>query len=181
MQKLEILAIAATNHLDPINKRLLQYIGSLITSQNSNSSVEVIDLIPFELPLYRQDREEEEGIPEKAKEFYSRITQADVVFLSFAEHNGSFTAVYKNLFDWTSRIDQKVYQDKPVILLSASPGPRGGAGVLAAAEMGAPYFGMNVQAKISVPMFQESFDPASGKIINSDIEEKIQATLTTLY
>ena len=156
---MKILAIAATNHKDSMNKKLLHYVASVF---EEGTDSEIIDLLDYELPLYRQDREQEDGIPQGAQDFYNKISSADAVIISFAEHNGSFTAVYKNLFDWMSRIDQKVYQDKPVILMAASPGPRGGAGVLGAAEMGAPYFGMDMKAIISVPTFQDNFDVESG-------------------
>ncbi|MEM7621243.1 MAG: NAD(P)H-dependent oxidoreductase [Pseudomonadota bacterium] len=174
---MQILAIAATNHKDSMNKKLLNYTASVFEDGND---VEVLDLLEYELPLYRQDREQEKGIPQDAQDFYNKIGSADAVIISFAEHNGSFTAVYKNLFDWMSRIDQKVYQDKPVILMAASPGPRGGAGVLAAAEMGAPYFGMDVKAKVSVPNFKDNFDVESGVVTNPDIQKQIQDALTAL-
>ena len=174
---MKILAIAATNHKDSMNKKLLNYVASLF---EDGTDSEVIDLLDYELPLYRQDREEDDGIPQAAQDFYQKIGAADAVIISFAEHNGAFTAVYKNLFDWMSRIDQKFYQDKPVILMAASLGPRGGAGVLAAAEMGAPYFGMDVKAKVSVPTFQDNFDFEKNEITNDDINQQIQAALASL-
>ncbi|MEM7621319.1 MAG: NAD(P)H-dependent oxidoreductase [Pseudomonadota bacterium] len=174
---MKILAIAATNHKDSMNKKLLHYVASVF---EDSADTEVIDLLDYELPLYRQDREHNEGIPQAAQDFYNKIGIADAVIISFAEHNGSFTAVYKNLFDWMSRIDQKVYQDKRVILMAASPGARGGAGVLAAAEMGAPYFGMDVKAKISVPTFEDNFDVEFGSVTNPDIQKQIKAAITAL-
>ena len=174
---MKILAIAATNHKDSMNKKLLHYVASRF---EDGIDTEVTDLLDYELPLYRQDREQNDGIPQAAQDFYQKIGDADAVIISFAEHNGAFTAVYKNLFDWMSRIDQKVYQDKPVILMAASPGPRGGAGVLGAAEMGASYFGMNVKAKVSVPTFQDNFDIETGEIINPDIQKQIQDAMSVL-
>jgi len=61
-------------------------------------------------------------VPDLAHQFYKKIGEADALLISFAEHNGSYTAVFKNLYDWTSRIDMKVYQDKPVVMLSTSIG-----------------------------------------------------------
>lgn len=178
---MKILAIAATNHKDSINKKLLHYTASILQdSAAPGTSIEILNLADYELPLYRQDREETGGIPAGAQEFYEKIGNSDAVILSFADHNGSFTAVYKNLFDWMSRIDQKVYRDKPVIFMAASPGPRGGAGVLNAAEMGAPYFGMDIKAKVSVPNFQDNFDFETGEITNEDIKQDIQIAITAL-
>ena len=61
---------------------------------------------------------ERDGIPELAHDFFDKIGAADAVLISFAEHNGFYTAAYKNIFDWASRIDMRVYQDKPAVLLS---------------------------------------------------------------
>ncbi|MEM9103926.1 MAG: NAD(P)H-dependent oxidoreductase [Pseudomonadota bacterium] len=174
---MKIFAIAATNHKDSINKKLLQYVSTLCEEE---TDIEICDLLDYELPLYRQDREQDDGIPAKAQEFYNKIGNSDAVIISFAEHNGAFTAVYKNLFDWMSRIDQKVYQDKPMIIMAASPGGRGGAGVLGAAEMGAPFFGMDVKGKVSVPTFQDNFDFEMNEISNDDIKKQIQTALSAL-
>jgi NAD(P)H-dependent FMN reductase len=48
------------------------------------------------------------------QEFYKKIGVADAVILSIAEHNGSYTAAYQNLFDWASRISDAVFQYKPI-------------------------------------------------------------------
>ncbi|MEM9159612.1 MAG: NAD(P)H-dependent oxidoreductase [Verrucomicrobiota bacterium] len=177
---MKILAIAATNHADSINKRLLSFASSILREDKPGLEIEILDLIDYELPLYRQDRESDSGVPLKAQEFYNKIGQVDSVIISFAEHNGGFTAVYKNLFDWMSRIDQNVYQDKPMIVMAATPGPRGGAGVLGSVDMIAPHFGMNVKAKVSVPVFQENFNFETGQITNEGIREEVYNALQML-
>jgi NAD(P)H-dependent FMN reductase len=75
-----------------------------------HASTEVLDLNDFEMPLFSVDREQAGGIPDFAHQFYKKVGAADALLVSFAEHNGSYSAAYKNLFDWTSRIDNKVYQ-----------------------------------------------------------------------
>ena len=100
---MKVLAFAATNHVQSINKQLVKYASTLIDAE-----VEILDLNDFDMPIYSQDREQDSGIPEQAQRFFDKIGQADAVVISFAEHNGSYTAAYKNLFDWTSRINMKV-------------------------------------------------------------------------
>jgi chromate reductase len=46
---------------------------------------------------------------------------------------------YKNLFDWASRKKREVYQDKPIIMLSTSPGAGGAKSVLSAATESAHF------------------------------------------
>lgn len=176
---MKILAFAATNHKSSINKKLINYTLAAIQENIPNAEIELIDLIDYELPFYRQDREAE-GIPAQARQLYDKIGQQDAIIVSFAEHNGSYTAVYKNLFDWMSRINPKVYQDKPMLVMAASPGPRGGAGVLAAVESGAPFFGMDIKARVSVPTFQDNFDSNNNEISNPEIKSQVNAAIKSL-
>ena len=178
---MNILAFAATNHKDSINRKLIVYTLDLLKNDFFPAAhTEILDLNDYELPIFRQDREDENGTAPKAQAFYDKIGAADAVIVSFAEHNGTYTAAYKNLFDWTSRISQKVYQDKPVIIMATSPGARGGIGVLTAVETGAPFFGMDIKAKLSVPSFQDNYDFDTGTITNSDIEQQIRQALDAL-
>ena len=86
------------------------------------------------------------------------------MIVSFAEHNGSYSAAYKNLFDWASRIDQKVFQNKPTIYLSTSPGPGGAGSVLSSAKGSARFFGVDLKASVSVANFHDVFDAQTGRI-----------------
>ncbi|MEM9943677.1 MAG: NAD(P)H-dependent oxidoreductase [Planctomycetota bacterium] len=178
---MKILAIAASNSQTSINKKLVTFVSNRFKSEyKSEAEVEVIDLIDFEMPLYRPDREAEGGVPAPAQSFFDKIGATDVVFVSFAEHNGLYSAVYKNLFDWSSRIDQKVYQNKPMVLLSTSPGPRGASNVLQTATDSAPHFGMDVKGSVSIPSFQDNFDVDANNITNSELIAKVDEALKSL-
>lgn len=173
---MNILAFAATNSTQSINRQLLSYASTLI----ENADIELLDINDYEMPLYSSDREAAGGIPEQARRFYQKIGAADALLISFAEHNGSYTAAYKNLYDWTSRIDMKVYQSKPTIMLSTSPGAGGAANVLAAATKSAPFFGADLKASMSVPSFFDNFDAESRSLIEKGLVQKLQATLSHL-
>ncbi|MFK8011700.1 MAG: NADPH-dependent FMN reductase, partial [Marinicellaceae bacterium] len=134
---MKILAFAASSSTKSINKKLVTYAASLL----DNCTVEIADLNDYEIPLFSVDKEAQLGHPELAQAFMSKISDADALIISFAEHNGSYTAAYKNLFDWCSRIDAKVYKDKPMLLLSTSPGAGGANTVLSAAINSIPHFG----------------------------------------
>jgi len=166
---MKLLAFAASSSRKSINKQLVTYAASLV----EGAEVEVLDLNDYELPLFSVDREAELGHPELAKAFLSRIAASDALVISFAEHNGSYSAAYKNLFDWSSRNAPKVFQDKPMVLLSTSPGARGGASVLAAATDSAPRFGGHVKASLSIPSFHENFDVERGTLRNKELQAKL--------
>ena len=122
----------------------------------------MLDLNDFEMPLYSPERERENGIPAAAVEFVEHIAGADAIILSLAEHNGSYTAAFKNLLDWASRHQHKLWSGKPMLLLSTSPSARGGAGVMAAANASFPHLGADIKASFSLPSYHEHFCPEQG-------------------
>ena len=173
---MKLLAFAASSSSASINKQLVAYAASLLPQFD----LELLDIHDFELPLFSEDRERELGQPELAKQFLTKIGAADALLISFAEHNMSYTAAWKNLYDWCSRIDANVYQGKPLVLLSTSPGGRGGANVLEAALNSAPRFGADVKGSLSIPSFYENFDSERGELTNAELQAKLVATVNTL-
>ncbi|OHU88119.1 MULTISPECIES: NADPH-dependent FMN reductase [Pseudoalteromonas] len=173
---MKVLAFAASSSRQSINKQLATYAASLV----EGAQVEVLDLNDFEMPIYSSDRENEQGIPAQAQTFYKKIAEADAIIVSFAEHNGSYTAAYKNLFDWTSRISQKVYQDTPMVLLATSPGPGGAKSVLGSATGSAPFFAMDVKASMSVPSFYDVFDSEKGELTDETLKQQLKESVFSL-
>ncbi|MEO0590957.1 MAG: NAD(P)H-dependent oxidoreductase [Pseudomonadota bacterium] len=167
---MRLLAFAASNSSKSINRQLVRYAASLV----EGAEIDDLDIHDFEMPIYRSDREEESGIPQLAHEFLARIGQADAIIISFAEHNGNYTAAFKNLFDWCSRLGRDVWQSKPMVLLSTSPGGRGGKGVLEIASGAAPRFGGEVIGTLSVPSFGESFDARAGELKDADLDAQLR-------
>ncbi|GLQ70830.1 NADPH-dependent FMN reductase [Vibrio penaeicida] len=169
---MKIIAFAATSSRESINKQLVTYASSLI----DGADVEVLDINDYEMPLFSTDREKELGQPAEAKAFYEKLGSADAIVISFAEHNGSYTAAYKNLFDWTSRVDMKLFQNTPVVVLATSPGPGGAKNVLATAVGAIPHFGGSVIGDFSLPSFFDNFDMDQGKVK----DETLNAALVEL-
>ena len=91
---------------------------------------EMIDLLDFEMPIYGEDRESEHGVPELAFKFKKLIKESDGIVISFAEHNGVYTAAFKNILDWISVVEKVVWCNKPMFLLATSNGARGAKTVL---------------------------------------------------
>lgn len=173
---MRILAFAASNSSTSINRQLAEYAATLA----AGAEIEMLDIHDYEMPLYRSDREAADGIPQLAHDFLAKIGSVDALIVSFAEHNGGYTAAFKNLFDWSSRADQKVWQEKPMLLLSTSPGGRGGQGVLETAIGGAPHFGGNVVGHLAVPGFYGNFDSDSGKLTDEKLDAELRALVAKL-
>ena len=166
---MKLLAFAASNSKKSINKQLVTYAASLL----KGADVEVLDLNDYEMPLFSVDKEEELGHPALAKAFLAKIAACDALIISFAEHNGTYSVAYKNIFDWCSRAGGKVFQNKPLVLLATSPGARGGASVLAAATNSMPFFAGQVMATLSIPSFFDNFDLEKGILKNEDLKQQL--------
>lgn len=171
----KIIAFGASSSKTSINKQLATYAANLF----KNAEVEVLDLNDYEMPLFSVDREKENGIHTLAHQFYDKIGSADFIVISFAEHNGNFSTAFKNLLDWSSRINAKTFQEKPVLLLATSPGARGGASVLDIATKRFPFQGATVKGSFSLPTFYENFDVVHG-IINSEYKNQLEEIINSI-
>ncbi len=162
-----ILVFAGSNSKKSINKELATYASSLA----KNVAVEILDLNDFPLPLYSIDAETENGIPENAQSFFDKVQTADGIILSLAEHNGNYSVTFKNIFDWMSRIEQKLWNNIPMLLMATSPGGRGGSTALSIAKNSFPHMGGNVVADFSLPSFYDNFK--DGTIVNKDLKNQL--------
>ena len=154
----KILAFGASSSIHSINKKFATYAANQLT----DVEVTILDLNDFEMPIYSIDREQAGGIPDLAKQFKKHIQNADGIIVSFAEHNGSYTAAYKNIYDWMSRLEGSVWGEKTMILLSTSPGGRGAKTVLEAAYSSYSRGNKNVVAHFSLPSFNQNFSVEGG-------------------
>jgi NAD(P)H-dependent FMN reductase len=168
----KILAFGASNSINSINKRLASYTAKMISPEESF----IIDLNDFEMPIYSEDREKKDGIPEKAVKFKKLISESDGIVISLAEHNGNYTAAFKNIYDWISVVEKVVWNNKPLFLLAASEGSNGGNNVL---QIAASRFSRQSNFEIplfSLPNFSENFSDLEGiidKVLNDEFEVQI--------
>ncbi len=154
---LKILAFGGSSSKNSINKSFAHFAAK----QFPNAEIKMLDLNDFEMPVFSVDKEA--VFPTQAKEFAQHIDHCDLIVMSLAEHNGSYSAAFKNIFDWVSRIPQRsVFNNKPIFLLSTSPGPRGGSSVLETAHKRFPFNGGVVVGAMSLPSFGQNFSHTEG-------------------
>jgi NAD(P)H-dependent FMN reductase len=146
---------------------LAEYVGSTL----KGVKVTQLDLNDYQLPVYSIDIEKEQGFSKDLKNLNEQIESADGIVLSLAEHNGAYSAAFKNAFDWLSRIDGKVWRNKPMLLLSTSPGVRGGQSVMDIALSRFPFNGGNIVGSMTFPSFDQNFK--DGGIVNKELELKL--------
>ncbi|WP_274475503.1 NADPH-dependent FMN reductase [Mangrovimonas aestuarii] len=168
-----IVSFAGSISKNSINKQLVNYAGQFVNI----GQVKLLDLNDYELPLFGVDLQNEKGIPDNAYRFLKEIQSADGIILSLAEHNGAYTTAFKNIFDWMSRIDGKLWNEIPMLLMATSPGRRGGASVLQIAKNRFPYMGGNIVAEFCLPSFNENFK--GGKIIDKELNTALKISIET--
>lgn len=156
---MKTIAFGASYSRQSINKKFATYTSSLFSDI---SEVLVLDLNDFPLPLFTVDLEAEIGYPEAVQKFIDVIHSADFLVISMTEHNGNFSAAFKNLFDWTSRVDGKIFEGKKMFLISTSPGGRGGKSSLEIAKARFPLHGADILETFSLPKFYENFEITKG-------------------
>jgi len=162
-----IITIGASSSKKSINKILAEYTGNLL----DNVKLIKVDLNDFVMPIFSVDIENEQGFSKGIKELNAIIESADGFVISFAEHNGAYSAAFKNAFDWLSRINGKVWRDKPMLLLATSPGERGGQSVLEIASARFPFNGGKIVGSMPFPSFFDNFK--EGEIVNDDLKENL--------
>lgn len=167
---MKILAFGGSSSKHSINKQLAAYAASLF----EGGEVDLIDLNDYELPLFNVDREKLIGHPPAARTFLDKIEWADILVISVAEHNAGLTSAFKNIYDWASRQKKVVFNDTPLLLLSASPGKMGGKNALEAAKISLKWYGGNIKATFSLPLFNENFDTEAGKISNKELDDTLR-------
>ena len=177
---MKILAFAGSNSSKSINKDLVAYTTTLF----KGDTIEILDLNDYEMPLFSSDRVGKNGIHQLALDFAQKIDESDLLIISLAEHNGSYSVAFKNIYDWVSRIqNRKAFGNKPILLMATSPGARGGATVLEAAKGSFPYFGGKVLETFTFPNFYENFDNSKGIInerLNMELKNKAVSVKTQL-
>ncbi len=161
---MKVLAIAGSNSRQSLNKSLVAYAAQL-----SQAEATLIDMRSFDnTPLYSAERQQLDGFPAEIKALYEQLQVYDGFLLASPEHNGSIPAVLKNVIDWLSRIDMKFFGNKPLVLLSTSPGPNGGQTNLKTMSSLVPWWGAQLIDSYSLGNFHQHM--LNGELQNPERE-----------
>lgn len=168
----KILAFGASSSKNSINKTFAEFTAK----QLAEIKLKLLDLNDYEMPIFSVDRENENGIHALAQQFKEEIKSANGIIISFAEHNGAYSAAFKNIYDWVSRINNNVWESKPLFLLATSPGGRGGKSVLEMAYNRYHRGYTNTIVTFSLPSFGKNFSVESG-ILDEELKAEFQVKL----
>lgn len=169
----QIIALSGSNSSNSINEQLLH----AATKELPSESINFVNLKELKVPMYSKDLEDEQGFPESIKELFQQFTQADGFIIASPEHNGLIPAFFKNILDWLTRIDQNIFMDKPVLLLSTSPGQGGGKNNLSILSETMPFWGAEIIGTYSLGNFDEVFDTDSRSITDDRKAQNFSKTI----
>lgn len=126
--KPKILAFAGSTHTDSFNKKLVKIVAA--GAKEADADVTVIDLRDFQMSLYDEDLERQEGLSPNTRKLKEFMLSYHVFLISSPEYNSSISGVLKNTLDWTSRQSDgesiSCFKDKVAGLMNASPSRLGG-------------------------------------------------------
>lgn len=168
------VAISGSTRTDSLNKKLL-----LEAAKMAPGPVTVVDLKDYAMPFYDGDLEAAEGMPPNAIKLQKLLAGAQVILIASPEYNRSMPAVLKNTLDWVSReklhnLKGDAFKGKRFVLLSTSPGSRGGVGGLANVRAVLEVLGGQVvQEQFCLPNGDKQFD-AQGHL-NSTAKAQLKA------
>ncbi len=117
---MKLLVFAASHRPESFNRKLALHASEYVRKQSID--VDFAEYSQFDMPLYNDTIE----MPASAHLLEQRVANADGIIVASPEYNWSYPASLKNIIDWTSRIRPNPLKGKTVLLMSASPGARGG-------------------------------------------------------
>ena len=172
----KIIGIAGSLRKASFNAALLSAAAELVPP---GSEVEIASIAG--IPLYDGDVEREAGVPAKASELKDKIAAAGGLLIVTPEYNNSIPGVLKNAIDWLTRPPAdipRVFADKPVAIIGATPGG-GGTRLSQAAWLPVlrtlgtrPWFGK----QLYVARAGEAFD-AEGRLVDEKIKTLLAQTM----
>jgi NAD(P)H-dependent FMN reductase len=133
MKPAKTLVLAGSIRTGSLNRKLAGETANAL--RRAGVEATFADLRDYPMPIYDGDLEAASGLPENARTLKVLAREADGFAIVSPEYNGSYPAVLKNAMDWMSRPEPgegplEAFRGKPAAVLSASPGPGGGARVL---------------------------------------------------
>jgi chromate reductase len=122
----KLLLIAGSARQGALSVRLRD--AARQAADRGGASTAVLDLRALALPVYDGDLEAAQGAPAGATALRDAIAAHDALLIATPEYNGFPTPLVINAFDWLSRLPDglAVTANKPVALVSSSPGALGG-------------------------------------------------------
>jgi NAD(P)H-dependent FMN reductase len=146
----------------------------------AGADVTLIDLNDHVLPLYHGDLEDAQGLPPAAAALVALIQSHHGLLVASPEYNGNVTPLLKNTIDWCTRADANPFAGKVAAVVSASPGPFGGAKSLQQAQQLLFKLGCHVvPGGTTLAQADKAFD-AEGRLTDARALKSLKALAASL-
>jgi len=174
----KILAFAGSARTDSFNKKLVSIAAE--GAREAGAEVTVIDLADYPMPLFDQDLEAGQGMPENAQAFKTLLMEHDGLLIASPEYNSAFSPLLKNVIDWASRATTEneapllAYKGKYAAIMATSPGGLGGMRGLVFLRMLLGNIGITVLPdQQAVPSAFQAFD-GNGYLKDEKTQAKVK-------
>ena len=175
----KILCFAGSSRKDSFNKRLVKI--AALGAREAGALVTEIDLADYPMPIFNEDLEREEGMPEYARMFKRLLIDHDAFIIASPEYNSAFSPLLKNTIDWASRAESDdepplaAYQGKMATIMAASPGALGGLRGLVHLRMLLANIGVTVlPGQEAIPRAFNAFNE-DGSLVDEEKQKTILA------
>lgn len=143
----KLLAFSGSLRANSYNQAILDV--AVQAAQEAGAKVTSVKLADHVAPLFSEDYEASNGMPEQAKALKQLMLEADGFLIASPEYNSSYSAALKNALDWASRMDEgekplQPFRGKSATIMAASPGALGGLRGLVPLRMLLGNLGMHV-------------------------------------
>ena len=179
MKPPRILAFGGSLRAASYNQKIATIAAA--AAREAGADVTLISLRDFRMPLFDEDLETAEGMPEAAQKLKALFAEHDGLIIASPEYNSTITAALKNAIDWVSRATSEeepplsVLKGKTVAILSASPGGYGGSRSLAQLRPFLENIHITVLPdQVSIPKAYEAFDE-NDQLINPEQSAAVKA------
>ena len=176
-----ILLIAGSARQGALSVRLRDAAAAALTQ--AGAQTRSLDLHALQLPIYDADLETRAGVPAGALQMRDAVAQADGILFVTPEYNGFPTPLALNAWDWLSRVPAAgegraglaTTTNKPLALLSSSPGPMGGLRALGLMRqfLGGVFQMLVLPQQLALPRANEAFDE-NGSLKDARMQQTLQ-------
>ena len=174
-EPVRFLVFASSRRAASYNAQLAALAAELIRAHDG--TVDSGGMEEFDCPSFDQDVQDSDGLPPGAHRLCQRIEANDAIVIASPEYNASIPGLLKNAIDWASRKRPQPFQEKHILLLSASPSMVGGNRGLWALRVPLEHLGARVYPEMfSLAQAHQGFD-ASGQLSDRTLHRRLERTI----
>lgn len=184
MSEPRILVFGGSLRAESYNQKLAIIAAAAATA--AGAKVTLIALRDYRMPIFDEDLEAGEGMPENARKLKALFAENDGLIIASPEYNSGITAALKNAIDWVSRATSEdeqplsVLKGKTAAILAASPSGYGGARSLAQLRPLLENISITVlEHQVTIPRAYEAFD-ADGNLVDASQQEAVVSLAAAL-